>query len=93
MTLRWMAVSLPPEARSVTHKRRGRRGRTVVTTTEEPATATSTATEALSRVEALPKEVLERVGPWMEPGASITVSDKGLGRYTGKGTGFIVVSH
>lgn len=93
MTLRWMAVSLPPELRGgVSQPKRGRRGAKVETPAEEPTAAVASATEALSRVEALPKDVLDRVGPWMEPGASITISDKGLGPQTGKGTGFIVLS-
>jgi lipoprotein-anchoring transpeptidase ErfK/SrfK len=93
MTLRWMAVSLPTEARSASHhSRRHRRGAKREEPVETPAVAAASASDALSRVEALPKEVLDRVGPWIEPGASVTISDKGLGPQTGKGTGFIVLS-
>lgn len=92
MSLRWMAISLPPETRSVSQPKRSRRGAKTETPVEVPTGATANASEALSRVEAIPQEVLERVGPWLEPGASITISDKGLGPQTGKGTGFIVLS-
>lgn len=92
MSLRWMAISLPPETRLVSQPKHSRRGAKTETPVEVSTGATASASEALSRVEAIPQEVLDRVGPWLEPGASITISDKGLGPQTGKGTGFIVLS-
>ena len=41
----------------------------------------------------LPPEVVERVSKLMTPGASIIISDKGLGHETGRGTDFIVLTH
>ena len=54
-----------------------------------PPVGTATATEALDRVE-LPAEALERLAEMLSPGASLIISDKGLGPQTGKGTNFIV---
>jgi lipoprotein-anchoring transpeptidase ErfK/SrfK len=49
-------------------------------------------TAALDRV-TLPPEVVERVSKLMTPGASLIISDKGLGHETGRGTDFIVLTH
>lgn len=89
-TFQWMAISLPPEQR--TEQRSKRRGRgQAVSEADAPVTNSASAAEALSRVE-IPKEALDRIGYLLEPGSSLTISDKGLGSYTGKGTGFIVLS-
>ena len=50
------------------------------------------AAAALDRI-SLPPEVVERIAKLMTPGASIIVSDKGLGHETGAGTDFIVLTH
>jgi len=62
----------------------------------EPAAApvvapASTASEALGRV-TIPQDALERISELMSPGASLIISDKGLGGETGKGTDFIVLT-
>jgi len=41
---------------------------------------------------ALPPDVLDRISPLMAPGASLLISDQGLGGETGKETDFIVVT-
>jgi hypothetical protein len=51
----------------------------------------SNATEALDRV-TIPQDALERISELMSPGASLIISDKGLGGETGKGTDFIVLT-
>jgi hypothetical protein len=51
----------------------------------------TTAAEALDRVN-IPQDVLDRVQDLMSPGASLIISDKGLGPETGKGTDFIVLA-
>jgi hypothetical protein len=51
----------------------------------------STASEALGRV-TIPPDALERISELMSPGASLIISDKGLGSETGKGTDFIVLT-
>ena len=90
----WIALSLPPEAQvaSRTDKRSRTRGaKHQVAATSLPPVETATATEALDRVE-LPAEALERLAEMLSPGASLIISDKGLGPQTGKGTNFIVLS-
>ena len=88
-TLRWNVVSMPgarpePVKKSVKGKRL------------EPAAApvvapASNASEALARV-AIPPDALARISELMSPGASLIISDKGLGSETGKGTDFIVLT-
>jgi hypothetical protein len=56
-----------------------------------PSVGTATATEALDRVE-IPAEAADRLAEMIGPGASLIISDKGLGYQTGKGTDFIVLS-
>ena len=40
----------------------------------------------------IPPEALERISELMSPGASLVISDQGLGPETGKGTDFIVLT-
>jgi len=56
-----------------------------------PTQPSSNATEALGRV-TIPPDALERISELMSPGASLIISDKGLGPETGKGTDFIVLT-
>jgi hypothetical protein len=95
--MRWMALSLPAEARAEPRaqkqSRADRRGKKVV---EKPVVAapvgpSASASEALDRIE-LPAEALDRLAELLTPGASLIISDKGLGHQTGKGTEFIVLS-
>ncbi len=51
----------------------------------------STATEALDRLE-IPVEARETVATLMNEGASLTITDEGLGPETGKGTDFITLT-
>jgi hypothetical protein len=51
----------------------------------------STAAEALNRIQ-MPKEAVDRIGELLIPGSSLVVSDDGLGRETGRGTEFIVLT-
>jgi hypothetical protein len=57
----------------------------------EVAGPASTAAQALDRV-TIPPEALERISELMTPGASLIISDKGLGGETGVGTDFIVLT-
>src|SRR5215471_3159216 len=88
-TLRWNVVSMPgaaspPVKKSVKGKR-----------VEAPAAPVvgppSNAKDALDRV-TIPQDALERISELMSPGASLIISDKGLGWETGKGTDFIVLT-
>jgi hypothetical protein len=51
-----------------------------------------TATQALDRIQ-IPQEALDRIGEILSPGASLVISDQGLGPETGEGTDFIVLTH
>ena len=88
-TLRWNVVSMPGAAKPAPVKK-SVKGKHV-----EPAAApfvpASNATEALDRV-AIPPDALARISELMSPGASLIISDKGLGGETGKGTDFIVLT-
>lgn len=94
--IRWTAASMPPEPVKVDRKRsnpeissRGRRNEPPRQLVE--FVPTLTATEALDRVE-LPPEAVDLVSHLLIPGASLIVSDHGLGEETGEGTDFIVVT-
>ena len=88
-TLRWNVVSMPG-ARSAPVKKsvKGKRLEPAAAPVVAPA---STASEALARV-TIPQDALERISELMSPGASLIISDKGLGGETGKGTDFIVLT-
>jgi lipoprotein-anchoring transpeptidase ErfK/SrfK len=79
-TFRWNVVSLPSGGRKI------EKGKKV-----EWSVPSSTAAEALDRI-TIPTEALERISPLMSAGASVIISDKGLGPETGKGTDFIVLT-
>ena len=51
----------------------------------------STAAQALDRIQ-LPHDVVDRIGELLVPGSSLVLSDEGLGRETGRGTEFIVLT-
>jgi lipoprotein-anchoring transpeptidase ErfK/SrfK len=58
-----------------------------------PATAylPQTPAQVLDRIQ-IPQEAADRIGEILSPGASLVISDKGLGEETGEGTDFIVVT-
>jgi len=89
-TLRWNVVSMPGAGSAPVKVKKSVKGKHV-----EPAAAPvappSNATEALDRV-TIPQDALERISELMSPGASLIISDKGLGGETGKGTDFIVLT-
>jgi lipoprotein-anchoring transpeptidase ErfK/SrfK len=78
-TMRWNVVSVPTTAKPEKGKKPEWTG---------PA---STAAEALDRV-TIPPEALDRISELMSPGASLIISDQGLGPETGTGTDFIVLT-
>ncbi len=91
--VRWLAVSIgydraagrPAPAK---HKARARDEQPMPLTADALRQA---AVDALDRIE-LPPEALERIVPLMAPGASLLISDQGLGGETGRDTDFIVVT-
>lgn len=88
-TLRWNVVSMPGATKPAPVKKLAK-GKHL-----EPAAApvvpASNASEALDRV-TIPPDALQRISELMSPGASLIISDKGLGGETGKGTDFIVLT-
>jgi hypothetical protein len=51
-----------------------------------------TAAQVLDRIQ-IPQEAVDRIGEILSPGASLVISDQGLGPETGVGTDFIVLTH
>ena len=95
-TLRWNVVTMPgggsvPAKKSDTAKKSeaGKKSDTGKRM-EAPAVPASNASEALNRVN-IPQDALDRISELMSSGASLIISDKGLGPETGKGTDFIVL--
>ncbi len=92
--MRWLAVTVPSERRVVVDRSRskntrGRRNAPVeVVQTTGPAPSAS---DALDRIE-IPQETLTRISELLTPGASLIISDQGLGPETGSGTDFIVLT-
>jgi lipoprotein-anchoring transpeptidase ErfK/SrfK len=91
-TFRWNVMSMPGGGSAPVKKaEKGKdRGKKAEVPPPPPAHA-SNATDALSRV-AIPQDALDRISQLMSPGASLIISDKGLGGETGKGTDFIVLT-
>jgi len=92
--LRWFAVSIPNDHVAAEPVRAKGRSRDVHE--EKPpvpltGSLRQAAMNALDRIE-LPPEALERIAPLVTPGASLLISDQGLGPETGKETDFIVVT-
>jgi lipoprotein-anchoring transpeptidase ErfK/SrfK len=79
-TLRWNVITLP------TSPRKPEKGKQ-----PEWSGPPSTAGQALDRV-TIPPEALERITELMSVGASLIISDQGLGPETGRGTDFIVLT-
>jgi hypothetical protein len=89
--VRWTAVSMPEEQARIS-------GASAATRTKKipapnpPASSPDRANTALDRID-IPQDVVERISGLLTPASSLVVSDQGLGRETGKGTDFIVVTH
>src|SRR4029079_8146422 len=86
--LNWMAVTVPTtlaQAKKIEKPKKGQ----AVQVQPSPTPAQSTAAEVLARIN-IPQDALERIEALMSPGASLIISDQGLGPETGKGTDFIV---
>jgi lipoprotein-anchoring transpeptidase ErfK/SrfK len=90
-TLRWNVMSMPGNNAPAPVKaiKKAEKGKKAEPPT--PVVRASSATEALNRV-TIPQEALDRISALMSPGASLVISDKGLGSETGKGTDFIVLT-
>jgi lipoprotein-anchoring transpeptidase ErfK/SrfK len=92
-SFRWNVMSMPgggstpPVKKTEKGKDKGKKAEVP----PPPPAHASNATDALSRV-AIPQDALDRISQLMSPGASLIISDKGLGGETGKGTDFIVLT-
>jgi len=82
-SLRWSVVTVPTD-----WSRSSGKGRT-----DEPISIgrPSTAADVLDRV-SIPEEAISRISDLMSEGASLIVSDQGLGAETGRGTDFVVLT-
>jgi lipoprotein-anchoring transpeptidase ErfK/SrfK len=81
-TMRWNVMSMPGGGSAAKKSEKGVREYT------GPA---SNANEALDRV-TIPQDALDRISELMSPGASLIISDQGLGPETGTGTDFVVLT-
>jgi methionine-rich copper-binding protein CopC len=98
--LRWVAITMPPElpktGKVKTRIEFDRRGRPIEVPVKpqgkapEPVQSLSAAA-VLNQIEIAP-EVIDRISEYVAPGASLIVSDHGLGSETGLYTDFIVVT-
>jgi hypothetical protein len=89
--MRWNLMTIPTDGSTWEpgQRRRGyREPPRIIPSTKPP----SGAAEALERIE-FPKEALDRITELLIPGSSLVISDEGLGRETGRGTEFIVLTH
>ncbi len=99
--LRWTVISLAETLPSIpstmrimgseTRGRRGAREREPERASKPASASTLTATAALDRIQLSP-EATELISGLISPGASLIVSDLGLGHETGTETDFIVVT-
>jgi lipoprotein-anchoring transpeptidase ErfK/SrfK len=87
-TLRWNVMSMPGGGPAPVKKPHHKREKVEA---PQPPAHVATATEALERV-SIPQDALDRISQLMSPGASLIISDKGLGPETGEGTDFIVLT-
>jgi hypothetical protein len=97
-TLRWNVVSMPgepPKRVRYVEERRDRYGRVRRREIEEERASDTpppqSPAQVLGRIEISP-EVSEAIAQMIGPGASLIVSDQGLGDETGEGTDFTVVT-
>jgi hypothetical protein len=94
LSYRWQVVSVPVDTtrRAEKHLSRDRNGRRIETVAH-PAVAppAATAAEALARID-IPPVALTRISALMSKGASLIISDQGLGGETGTETDFIVLT-
>ena len=91
--MHWNLMTIPTDGTPAPERRDSRRW------SREPAPLPpsvhlkppSSAAEALDRVQ-IPKQAIERISELMSVGSSLVISDEGLGRETGRGTEFIVLT-
>jgi hypothetical protein len=94
-TFRWDVVTMPSPARAERRPHAGKHSRKHRgEPAETPALVEAlppSAADALDRIQ-IPEETIARISELMSAGASLVISDNGLGPETGSGTDFIVLT-
>ena len=85
-SLRWTVATMPTSGSQPKASRK--RGEPVQAA---PAAPPSKAADALERI-TIPQGALDRISGLISAGASLIISDQGLGPETGRGTDFIVLT-
>jgi lipoprotein-anchoring transpeptidase ErfK/SrfK len=88
--MRWNVMTMPAEQRVVIGPKIGPKGHSESRPAE--VYAPQTPARVLERIQ-IPQEAIDRISEILTPGASLVVSDQGLGPETGQGTDFIVLVH
>ena len=89
--MRWNVMSIAAEPqRQLISAKIGPKAHEVVRPAEDHLPA-QTAAQVLDRIQ-IPQEAVDRIGEILSPGASLVISDQGLGPETGDGTDFIVLT-
>jgi hypothetical protein len=99
ISFRWLSVTMPNEHTAKKKKTevvhyvtvKGHKVRKVEKVAEPAPAPAATAAEALERIE-IPEGAREHISALMSPGASLIISDQGLGSETGTETDFIVLT-
>ena len=96
VSFRWQVVSVPVDttrrAEKDRHAARDKKGRRIETVAHPVvAPPAASAAEALERID-IPPVALKRIAALMTKGASLIISDQGLGSETGTETDFIVLT-
>ena len=88
--MRWNVMTMPTEQRIVIAPKIGPKGHIEARPAE--VYAPQTPAQVLDRIR-IPQEAIDRISEILTPGASLVISDQGLGPETGQGTDFIVLVH
>ena len=92
--MRWNLITVPNDvSRSTSRRVKAVAAVTASRCVHAPVShrAPSSAAEALDRIQ-FPPEAVDRIAELLIPGSSLVVSDEGLGRETGRGTEFVVLT-
>ena len=89
--MHWNLMTVPTDPSVSVEHRDSRRRSKEPTKPAVHGKPPSTAVQALDRIH-LPEEAVDRIGELLVQGSSLVVSDEGLGRETGRGTEFIVLT-
>jgi lipoprotein-anchoring transpeptidase ErfK/SrfK len=90
--MRWNVMSIGAEPqRPMLSAKIGPKAHPVAARPPEERMSPQTAAQALDRIQ-IPQEAIDRIDEILAPGASLVISDQGLGPETGSGTDFIVLT-